>query len=377
MDDFQVFVKPVGASCNLACSYCYYLEKSELFKESGINRMSEDVLELYIRQHIQASSEQTIFFSWHGGEPTLSGLEYFRRIVELQKKHLPENRSILNGIQTNGTLLNDEWCRFLKTENFIVGISLDGSERFHSVNRFRKDGKSSFDEAFRGFQLLRSYEIPCEILCVVNAQNVAYPLEVYRFFKSLKADFITFIPLVDQLSPGSNQVSERSVPAKAFGEFLCVIFEEWKTEDIGTVKIQIFEEALRTAFGLDHSLCIFKAVCGRVPVVEYNGDFYSCDHFVDSAHLMGNILEKSLAELLKDPQQKAFGQAKLDTLPQYCLKCEVLSMCNGACPKDRFIETPDGDPGLNYLCEGYKLFFNHSKPFVDEVSEAWKSQQSK
>jgi len=370
MDDFQVFVKPVGANCNLACSYCYYLDKNQLFPEAGVQRMPDHLLELYITQHIQASSEQTIFFSWHGGEPTLAGLNYFRRIIEIQKKHLLQNRSVLNGIQTNGTLLNDEWCQFLKKENFIVGISLDGPEKFHSSNRFRKDGKSSFIEVLRGFQLLKSHEIPCEILCVVNAQNVTSPLEVYRFFKSLNAEFLTFIPLVEWFSP--DILSERTVPVRAFGEFLCAIFDEWKTQDIGTVKIQAFEEALRTAFGLDHSLCIFKPTCGRVPVVERNGDFYSCDHFVDSVHLIGNIQDKTLGEMLESPQQMVFGQAKFDSLPKYCLNCEVLNMCNGACPKDRFIETPDGEPELNYLCEGYKLFFNHCKPFVDQVAAVWK-----
>ncbi|MDP3915586.1 MAG: anaerobic sulfatase maturase [Bacteroidota bacterium] len=374
MDNFQVFVKPVGASCNLACSYCYYLEKSELFADSGFHRMADDLLETYIVQHIQASTEPTIFFSWHGGEPTLAGLDYFRRIVEIQKKHIPTDRFALNGIQTNGTLLNDEWCQFLKKENFIVGISIDGSERFHAVNRFRKDGKSCFDEVLRGYRLLQSYQIPCEVLCVVHAQNVGSPLEVYRYFKSLKAEFITFLPLVEKQTSDEKMGSERTVPAKAFGDFLCAIFDEWKTSDIGTVKIQIFEEALRTAFGLEHSLCIFKPVCGRVPVIERNGDFYPCDHFVDPAHHIGNIRQKSLSELLESPQQKAFGQAKLDTLPNLCLNCEVREMCNGACPKDRFIKTPEGESGLNYLCEGYKLFFNHCKPFVEEVAEAWRGE---
>jgi uncharacterized protein len=376
MDDFQVFVKPVGASCNLACSYCYYLEKSEMFADSGLHRMAGDLLEIYIVQHIQASTEQTIFFSWHGGEPTLAGLDYFRRIVEIQKKHIPTGRFALNGIQTNGTLLNDEWCQFLKKENFIVGISIDGPERFHDFNRFRKDGKSIFDEVLRGFRLLQSHQIPCEVLCVVHAQNVGFPLQVYRFFKSLKAEFITFLPLVEKQTSGEKMVSERTVPAKAFGDFLCAIFDEWKTSDIGTVKIQIFEEALRTAFGLEHSLCILKPVCGRVPVIERNGDFYPCDHFVDPVHHIGNIRQKSLSELLEGPQQEAFGQAKLDTLPNLCLNCEVIEMCNGACPKDRFIKTPEGESGLNYLCEGYKLFFNHCKPFVEEVAEVWESGQS-
>lgn len=376
MEDFQVFVKPVGASCNLACNYCYYLDKTKLLAGFGIHRMTDELLEMYITQHIQASSEQNIFFSWHGGEPTLAGPDYFRRIVEIQKKYLPHDRAVVNGIQTNGTLLDEEWCRFLKKENFIVGISMDGPERFHAVNRFRKDGKSSFDEVLRGYQLLRSYEIPCEILCVVHAQNVHYPLEVYRFFKSLNAEFLTFIPLVERLSPENNQVSGNTVQAKAYGEFLCAIFDEWKTQDIGNVKIQIFEEALRTAFGVDHSLCIFKPTCGRVPVVERNGDFYSCDHFVDSAHLIGNIQENILGDMLESKRQIAFGQAKFESLPKFCLKCEVLNMCNGACPKDRFIEAPDGERGLNYLCQGYKLFFNHCKPFVEQVAGVWKMQQS-
>ncbi len=376
MEDFQVFVKPVGAVCNLDCSYCYYLEKVNLFPNEKTHRMPDGLLEKYITQHIQASPAQTIFFSWHGGEPTLAGLEYFQRIVELQKKYLPSNRSVLNGIQTNGTLLNAEWCHFLKKESFVVGISLDGPEKFNSMNRFRKDGKSCFEEVLRGFQLLKSNEIPCEILCVVNSQNVAFPLDVYRFFKSLNAEFLTFIPLVEWISQQDAQVSERTVPAKAFGEFLCAIFNEWKANDIGKVKIQIFEEALRTAFGLDHSLCIFKPVCGRVPVVEHNGDFYSCDHFVDSAHRLGNIGKVSLSELLESPEQQSFGQAKFNLLPEYCLKCEVLSMCNGACPKDRHLITPDGEPGLNYLCDGYQMFFNHCKPFVEEVAEVWKSGQS-
>lgn len=374
MDDFQVFVKPVGASCNLACTYCYYLDKSELFADSGLHRMTDDLLETYIIQHIQASVEPTIFFSWHGGEPTLAGLDYFRRITEIQKKQLPANRIALNGIQTNGTLLNKEWCQFLKNENFIVGISIDGPERFHAVNRFRKDGKSSFDEVLRGYRLLQSYQIPCEVLCVVHAQNVGFPLEVYRFFKSLNAEFITFLPLVEKLTSGGKAVSERTVPAKDFGAFLCAIFDEWKTADIETVKIQIFEEAIRTAFGIEHSLCIFKPVCGRVPVIERNGDFYPCDHFVNPVHHIGNVRHSTLSEMMESPQQKAFGLAKLDTLPDYCHQCEVIKMCNGACPKDRFIETPEGEFGLNYLCEGYKLFFNHCKPFVEEVAEVWRGE---
>jgi len=374
MDDFQVFVKPVGAVCNLACQYCYYLEKQQLYPGEAGFRITDDLLEEYIIQHISASSGPELFFSWHGGEPTLAGLPFFQRVVELQQKHLPENWTVVNGLQTNGTLLNNEWCRFLKKEHFVVGISLDGPENLHSAFRFRKDGESCFNEVIRGYKLLHEYGIPSEILCVVNSANASYPLEIYRFFKSLKAEFITFLPLVEKLTLTGKLVSERSVSAKAFGEFLCTIFDEWKRSDIGILKIQIFEEALRTAFGLEHTLCIFKRTCGGVPVLEHNGDFYSCDHFVNEGHLLGNIHETPLKQLLESPAQKAFGQAKLTTLPVYCIQCNVREMCNGACPKDRFTDTPDGAPGLNYLCEGYKLFFNHCKPFVEQVAEVWQER---
>ena len=372
MDDFQVFVKPVGAACNLDCKYCYYLNKQHIISHDTNFRMPDDLLEEYIVQHMNAAAGPEVFFSWHGGEPTLAGLKFFELVVKLQRKHLPENFTMVNGLQTNGTLLDHAWCQFLKNENFVVGISLDGPEKFHTANRFRKGGPSCFDEVLRGYQLLLAYEIPYEILCVVNSGNALYPLEVYRFFKQLNARFITFLPLVEKQISLGKQVSERSVSAIAFGNFLCTIFDEWKKSDIGTVKIQIFEEALRTAFGLEHTLCIFKKTCGGVPVVERNGDFYSCDHYVNDENRLGNIRKTSLSLFLDSPAQKAFGQAKLITLPGYCRNCNVKEMCNGACPKDRFIETPEEEPGLNYLCEGYKLFFNHCRPFVVQVAEIWR-----
>jgi uncharacterized protein len=365
MEDFQVFIKPVGARCNLNCSYCYYLDKQDLYPDSQYF-IQDDLLEQYIIQHIDVSADSNIFFSWHGGEPTIAGLDFFRRAISLQRKHLPKNRTIINGIQTNGTLLNDQWGDFLKREKFIAGISLDGPDEFHDVNRPKKDGKPTFNGALRGYQLLRKYEIPCEILCVVSASNVDHPLEVYRFFKELDASFITFIPLVVKDEEGN--VSEQTVNPESFGKFLCTIFDEWKRSDIGRIKIQIIEEALRTAFGREHTLCVFKETCGRVPVIEHNGDFYSCDHFVDKEHLIGNIKDHSLSELLEDTGQISFGRRKYDSLPQYCLRCEVLKMCNGACPKDRFSQTPEGEDGLNYLCKGYRLFFNYIRPFAELVA---------
>lgn len=374
-DDFQVFVKPVGAHCNLACKYCYYLDKESLDTEARHYRMEVGLLEKYILQHIKASPGPDVFFSWHGGEPTLAGVDYFKQITRIQRKYRPSSMRIINGIQTNGTLLNDEWCRFLADENFMVGISIDGPEDLHSVYRRTVNDHSSYIKTMRGFQLLKWYGIPFEVLCVVNSRNVQHPLRVYRFFKELGVQFITFIPLVEKQMSKNVLVSENTVPSRAFGEFLIAIFEEWKASDIGTVKIQVIEEALRTAFGQDHTLCIFKKTCGRVPVVEHNGDVYSCDHFVEPRHLVGNIQKIPLIDLLESGQQKYFGQAKLDSLPEQCLQCEVLNRCNGGCPKDRFLKTTDGQPGLNYLCEGYRMFFLHCKPFTEMVAQVWKEGQ--
>jgi uncharacterized protein len=371
---FQVFVKPIGPFCNLACHYCYYLEKKHLYPEAGVFRMPEVILEEYIVQHIEACSEEVIRFSWHGGEPTAAGLDYFRKIVTLQRKHQPINRRIANGMQTNGTLLDEEWCRFLASEGFFVGLSLDGPRELHDRYRFSKKGKPTFEQAMRGYELLQRHGIPTDVLCVVNAHNVPYPIRVYRFFKQIKAPYVSFLPLVEHMEESETGVSSRTVPAEAFGDFLCTIFDEWINQDIGRIKVQIFEEAARTAFGLDHSLCIFRETCGDIPVIEHNGDFYSCDHFVDAEHCPGNIIETPLVELLESPGQRAFGQAKLDTLPGCCRACEVRTMCNGGCPKNRFLQTPDGETGLNYLCAGYKRFFNHCRPFVAEVAAQWRRQ---
>jgi len=367
---FQVFVKPIGSICNLGCQYCYYLKKEHLYPKDESFRMSEDVLEEYIVQHIKASPSQVIRFSWHGGEPTILGLDYFRKIVAIQRKHKPSNKQIANGIQTNGTLLDGDWCRFLSAEKFVVGLSLDGPQEIHDRYRTTKDGKPTHEQAMRGYKLLQKHQIYCDILCVVNSYNVQYPLEVYRSFKQINARYVSFLPLVEQ-------DTERSVPAEAWGDFLCTIFDEWVEHDIGSIKIQIFEEAARTAFGQDHSLCIFRETCGDIPVIEHNGDFFSCDHFVDAKHRLGNICETPLVELLESPAQKAFGQAKFDTLTRYCQVCEVRDMCNGECPKNRFIKTPDGEDGLNYLCAGYKRFFTHCKPFVKQIAELWQTNAQK
>ena len=372
--EFQVFVKPIGSICNLDCHYCYYLKKEHLYPEGESFRMPDDILEAYIAQHIDASPETVIRFSWHGGEPTVLGLDYFRRIVELQRKHKSPNQRIVNGIQTNGTLLDEEWCLFLAKMSFAVGLSLDGPPEMHDRHRVTKDGKPTHEQTMRGYKLLQEHGVYTEVLCVVNAHNVRFPLQVYRFFKQINAQYITFLPMVEPQQDAKGGVCHISVPAEAWGTFLCTVFDEWRDRDIGKVKVQIFEEATRTAFNQEHSLCIFRPTCGDIPVIEHNGDFYSCDHYVDVQHRLGNIEDTPLVELLESPAQREFGRAKLETLPRYCLECEVRAMCNGGCPKNRFINTQDGEPGLNYLCEGYRRFFNHCRPFVSEVAALWRRQ---
>lgn len=372
--EFQVFVKPIGPKCNLECRYCYYLDKEELYHDSKSFRLSDGLLEEYIIQHIKATQGPVITFSWHGGEPTLLGLDYFRKICALQHKHVPPKKQVVNGIQTNGTLLDEAWCQFLAANHFVVGISLDGPRELHDTYRISRTRNSTFGKTLAGYKLLQKFKILTEILCVVNDVNVRHPLQVYRFFKELDVRYITFLPLVEPQRDSEKLVSYRSVPSKAFGVFLSTIFEEWKETDIGQVKIQIFEETIRTAFAQEHTLCIFKKICGRVPVLEHNGDFYSCDHYVNPDHLIGNIRVTPLADMLNHPEQITFGRAKLDTLPHYCRACEVRDMCNGECPKNRFIQTPDGEEGLNYLCAGYKYFFNYCRPFVMNVAALWHRQ---
>ncbi len=364
--DFQVFIKPIGPLCNLACSYCYYLKKDQLYPREESFRMSDTVLETYIIQQINASG-RTARFSWHGGEPTLLGLDYFRNIVALQRKHRRRNQIIANGLQTNGTLIDEDWSRFLATEGFEVGISIDGPQVIHDQFRVTKDQKNSHEQTMRGYRLLRKHRVPTDILCVVNAYNVRFPLQVYRFFRQIDAKYVSFLPMVE-FEEDLERINSISVPADSWGNFLCTIFDEWRSWDIGKIKVHIFEEAVRTAFNQEHSQCLFRPTCGNIPVVEHNGDFYSCDHFVDAEHRLGNILETPLLMLLNSQIQEEFGKAKLKTLPHYCIECEVRSMCNGECPKNRFMTTPDGEGCLNYLCAGYKHFFTHCQPFISAVA---------
>ena len=371
--EFQIFVKPIGAICNLDCRYCYYLKKQRLYPKGESFRMPDDLLEEYIVQHIEASPKPLISFSWHGGEPTLLGLNYFRKLVALQRKHQPADRKIINGIQTNGTLLDEEWCRFLAAEGFYVGLSLDGPQEFHDRYRVTKGKKPTHKHAMRAFRLLQQHRVHCDILCVVHDLNVRYPTTVYRFFKEIGVQYLQFLPLVERKENGG--VSPETVPSEAYGRFLCAIFDQWVRQDIDRIVIQLFDEAMRPALGMEHALCILRETCGDIPVIEHSGDFFSCDHFVDPEHHLGNIRETPLVEMLESPEQRELGLKKWTALPRYCRKCEVLDMCNGGCPKDRFIRTPDGEEGLNYLCAGFKRFFTHSRPYLLKLASLWRAGQ--
>ena len=370
--DFQVMVKPVGPVCNLDCSYCYYLQKKDLFTESDRFRMADDLLETYIVQHIEASPSEQVFFSWHGGEPTLLGLDYFQKIVDLQNKHRPSGRTLHNGIQTNGTLLDEDWCRFLAKNRFQVGLSLDGPKELHDSYRLTKGQKATHKQVMQAFKLLQKYRVNFDVLCVVHNLNARQPGTVYRFFKDIGVTSLQFLPLI--VRQGETGTSPETVPAAAYGRFLSSIFDEWVRHDIGRVFVQNFDEALRPYTGTEHALCVSRETCGDVVVVEHNGDFYSCDHFVDDGHRIGNIFETSLAEMLASPAQRHFGNQKRDALPRYCRDCEVLSSCNGGCPKDRFTRTPDGEAGLSYLCPGLKLFYSHARPTLQKLAEIRQSE---
>ena len=373
--EFQIFVKPAGALCNLDCHYCYYLQKEQLYPETRSFRMPDDLLEQYIAQQVAIVPEPEVQFSWHGGEPTTLGLDFYRRVVELQRKHCPAGKKIVNSIQTNGVLLNEDWCRFFAEENFGVGLSLDGPRALHDLHRVHKDRTATHRQVMQAYRLLRRHQVPVDLLCVVHADNVNHPLEVYHFFREMEAQYISFIPLVEPRPETTGSVSERTATADAFGTFLCAIFDDWVRHDMGRILIQIFEEAARPAYGLDHSLCIFRPECGDVPVIEHNGDFYQCDHFVRPENRLGNLRETPLMELLESPDQRAFGRAKQETLPRYCRECDVRNMCNGGCPKDRILTTPDGEPGLNYLCAGYRRFFSHCRPYTQRMAAlAWAGQ---
>lgn len=385
-DTFHVMAKPAGAICNLECKYCFYLDKASRFDRGGCCRMNDDVLEAYVQQHVAAQRGPEIVFAWQGGEPTLMGVEFFEKAVALQRRHAA-GRTVQNAFQTNGILLDDAWGRFLKRESFLVGLSLDGPQPLHDRYRVDKGGKPTFDSVLRGLEVLKKHGVEFNTLSVVHRESARQPLEVYRFLRETGSGFLQFIPLVERQpsaeavargldhapppTPGAaeTEVTERTVRAADYGEFLVTIFDEWVRKDVGKVFVQLFDVSLGIWLGQPSGLCLFGETCGNAVVLEHNGAVYSCDHFVYPGYEIGNLLRRSLAELVRGPQQRAFGEAKASTLPACCRGCGVRFACHGECPKNRFLSTPDGEPGLNYLCAAYQRFFRHVNPAMQAM--AW------
>ena len=379
---FHLLAKPTGAICNLDCKYCFFLSKEMLYPGSRF-RMADELLEAYIRQLLESQPGPEVIVGWQGGEPTLMGLEFFERSIEYVRKYERPHHRVTYTIQTNGTRLTDEWAAFLKKHQVLVGLSVDGPREMHDALRVDKGGKGTFDDVMRGWECLNRHGVDVNILCTVNAANADHPVELYRFFRDeLKTTFIQFIPIVERTTPetlplanagwserGSDprplyvlegdRVTDRSVGAEQWGRFLVGVFDEWVKTDVGKVYVQMFDAALASWLGLPASMCIFSETCGNALALEHNGDLYSCDHFVEPKYKLGNITEVHMLQLVTSKQQLEFGRAKRDTLPKYCRECAVRFACHGECPRNRFIATPDGEPGLNYLCAGYKDFFTH------------------
>lgn len=389
----HVLAKPTGAICNLDCKYCFFLTKETLYPNSKF-RMSDAVLEAFVRQQLESQGPQATI-AWQGGEPTLMGLKFFQRAIELTDLYRRPGQQVEHTLQTNGTLLDEKWCEFLRKHNFLVGLSIDGPREIHDAYRVDKRGRPTFDKVERAARLMQRHSVEFNVLCTVHARNADRPLEIYRYFRDeLGVRFIQFIPIVERINADGRTllqeaalVTDRSVTAEAWGSFLKAVFDEWIKKDVGTVFVQMFDAALASWVGAPPALCIFSETCGDAVALEHNGDVYSCDHFVEPKYLLGNILDAPLVDLVSAPRQREFGEAKRDQLPQYCRDCEVRFACHGECPKNRFLETPDGEPGLNYLCAGYKAFFKHiERPmkvmagllregrYADEAMEVLKSE---
>jgi uncharacterized protein len=377
---FHLLAKPTGAVCNLDCSYCFFLSKEMLYPGSRF-RMADELLEEYLRQLIESHSRvPEVTIAWQGGEPTLMGLDFFRRSVELANRYLRPGQRAIYTIQTNATLLDDHWAAFFEEYDFLVGVSIDGPRELHDAYRVDKGGKGSFGKVVHGLDALRSAGVEWNALTTIHAANADRGRDVYRFLRDeLEARFIQFIPIIERVAVGEaeawtswrdrplyvqqgDEVTSRSVTAEQYGRFLIDVFEEWVRRDVGEVYVQMFDVALANWVGEPPSLCVHSETCGLALALEHTGDVYSCDHFVEPEHKLGNIRMTHLLDLVDSPQQRQFGLDKRETLPQYCLDCDVRFACHGGCPKDRFIATPDGEPGLNVLCAGFKAFFHH----VDE-----------
>ncbi|MEC7841951.1 MAG: anaerobic sulfatase-maturation protein [Candidatus Latescibacterota bacterium] len=380
----HVMAKPTGSVCNIDCKYCFYLEKEKLYPEKEKNwRMSDEVLELYVRQYIEAQDVPAVNFAWQGGEPTLMGVDFYRRAVELQAEYA-DGKEITNAFQTNGILLDDEWGEFLAAEDFLVGLSVDGPRQLHDRYRVDRGQKPTFDRVMAGLEILKKHSVEFNTLTVLHNSNAEHPLEVYRFLKEMGSGFMQFIPIVERRAQtvpdddlelvgpefdGRAKVSNWSVGSLQYGRFLCKVFDEWVREDVGKYFVQIFDVSLGSWMGQDASLCIFAETCGNALIIEHNGDLYSCDHFVYPEYDLGNVREQTIREMVASPEQRKFGSDKRDSLPAFCRECDYRFACNGGCPKHRFEKTPQGEDGLNYLCKGYKLYFSHVAPYMEVMAD--------
>jgi len=383
---FHLLTKPIGSRCNLDCSYCFYLEKELLYTDAGGRRMKPEVLEAYVRDYIATQPGPAASLACQGGEPTLLGVGFFRTVVELQAKHAGD-KTIENAFQTNGVLLDDEWGEFLATQHFLVGISIDGPAHLHDAYRVDKGGKPTFARVMAGLETLKKHGVEFNTLTTVHRKNSRQALEVYQFLRHAGAGYLQFIPIVEREATNATnglwlaappdqvdaaafdgQVTPWSVRPAEFGDFLCRIFDEWVQHDVGKVFVQQFDAALANWAGEPAGVCIFSANCGRALAIEHNGDLYSCDHYVYPRYKLGNLMNTSLAAMVDSPQQETFGLAKSATLPRYCRECLVRFACHGECPKHRFLKTPHGEPGLNYLCAGYKKFFTHIGPAMTTMT---------
>lgn len=362
-----VMLKPVGAICNLDCTYCYYLDKKELYSESSKFKLSDDLLEEFIIQYMEAQTMQPILFTWHGGEPLLRNIDFYKKAISLQNKYAKKRGiQVSNSLQTNGTLLNDEWCHFFKENNFLIGISIDGPQKYHDHYRKDKNKQNTFDKVIHGISLLRKHEVDYNIMGVVNNYNVDYPLEFYQFFKDIDSHYIQFSPIVETNTDGT--LAQWSVDPDKWGNFLITIFDEWIKEDVGDYFIQQFDCALANWMGVSPGICIFSENCGHAGVMEFNGDVYSCDHFVYPQYKLGNIKNQSLTEMMYSKRQIDFGMSKSTSLSQQCKKCDFLFACNGECPKNRISINDEGEK-INYLCSGYYKFFKHIAPYMDYMKK--------
>jgi len=383
---FQVMTKPNGPRCNLDCTYCYYLEKDRLYPDTKKFRMSDEVLEVFVRDYIASqrrAGAPEIWFSWQGGEPTMLGVGFFETVVELQKKYCPDGGVIRNALQTNGTLIDDEWAAFFKKNEFLIGLSIDGPKDLHDHYRVDRRELPTFDKVMAGLETLKRHEVEFNALVVVNRQNSRRPRDVYRFLKENGVEFMQFIPLVERSADGETlagapqqddegikaKVTPWSVLPKAYGDFLVSIFDEWIKADVGKIFVQFFDVQLGLWMGGPAGLCWFAETCGQGLAMEHNGDLYACDHYVYPEYLLGNITETPMDELVSSPAQTQFGQDKRDSLPKKCVECRFKFACNGGCPKHRFLDTPDKEPGLNYFCASYMRFFKHAAPYLRTMAD--------